>query len=110
MSKVLVVEQTINVPYLVDSFVIILGDLRLNESISIGVECYYQDRRVHFTSFVIAGEEYNAWGNDDNYLKNLVASKLGLTPLAIVKEETIKEENIELVIEDFPIFDPLVQY
>ena len=99
MSKVLVVEQTMNVPYLVDSFVIILGDLRLNESISLGVELYYGQQRVHFTSFVIAGEEYSAWGNDDNYLKNLVASKLGLTPLAILKNEG----NIELVIEDLPL-------
>jgi hypothetical protein len=38
MSKVLVVEQSVNVPYLVDSFVIILGDLRLNESVAVGVQ------------------------------------------------------------------------
>jgi hypothetical protein len=96
MSKVLVVEQTMNVPYLVDSFVIILGDLRLNESISVGVQLYYGQQQVHFTSFVIAGEEYSAWGNDDNYLKNLVASKLGLTPLAVLKSD----EKVDLVIED----------
>jgi len=96
MSKVLVVEQTINVPYLVDSFVIILGDLRLNESVSVGVQLYYGQQQVYFTSFFIEGEEYFAWGNDDNYLKNLVASKLGLTPLAVLKNE----ENVDLVVED----------
>jgi len=96
MSKVLVVEQTINVPYLVDSFVIILGDLRLNESVSVGVQLYYGQQQVYFTSFFIEGEEYSAWGNDDNYLKNLVASKLGLTPLAVLKNE----ENVDLVVED----------
>jgi hypothetical protein len=96
MSKVLVVEQTVNVPYLVDSFVIILGDLRLNESVAVGVQLYYKEERVYFTSFVITGEEYSNWGNDDNYLKNLVASKLGLTPIAILKNE----DRVELVIED----------
>jgi len=96
MSKVLVVEQTINVPYLVDSFLIILGDLRLNESVSVGVQLYQGQRQVYFTSFMIEGEEYSAWGNDDNYLKNLVASKLGLTPLAVLKNE----DNVDLVVED----------
>jgi hypothetical protein len=98
MSKVLVVEQSVNVPYLVDSFVIILGDLRLNESVAVGVQLYYKEERVYFTSFMIAGEEYAAWGNDDNYLKNLVATKLGLTPLAVLKSD----ENVELVVEDLP--------
>jgi len=27
----------------------------------------------------IAGDEYNAWGDDDNYIVNLVLTKLGLT-------------------------------
>lgn len=114
MSVVPVVESIINVPYSIDKFIMILGDLKLNESIGIGVECYYQDRKVYYTSFLIQGEEYTAWGNDDDYLKNLIASKLGLIPLAIIKEENVeaivKEENIQLIIEDFPIYDPLVQY
>jgi hypothetical protein len=96
MSKVLVVEKSLDVPYLVDSFVIILGDLRLNESVSVGAQLYYKEERVYFTSFVIEGEEYTAWGNDDNYLKNLVASKLGLTPIAILKNE----DRVELVIDE----------
>jgi hypothetical protein len=98
MSKVLVVEQTMNVPYLVDNFTIILGDLRLNESVAVGVQLYYGLRQVHHTSFVIEGEEYAGWGNDDNYLKNLVASKLGLTPLAVLKSD----DRVELVVEDLP--------
>jgi len=27
----------------------------------------------------IEGDEYTAWGNDDNYITNLVLTKLGLT-------------------------------
>jgi hypothetical protein len=30
----------------------------------------------------IEGEEYNNWGNDDQYLVNLCLSKVGLTPKA----------------------------
>ena len=83
MSVVPVVESSINVPYLVDCFTLILGDLKLNESIVVGVECYCKGARVYSTCFIIEGEEYNAWGNNDDYLKNLIASKLGLTPLAL---------------------------
>lgn len=30
----------------------------------------------------IEGEEYNAWGDDDSYITNLVLTKLGLTKTA----------------------------
>jgi hypothetical protein len=30
----------------------------------------------------IEGDEYNAWGDDDNYITNLVLTKLGLTKTA----------------------------
>jgi len=30
-------------------------------------------------SVKISGDEYNAWGDDDNYIINLVLTKLGLT-------------------------------
>jgi hypothetical protein len=33
---------------------------------------------LYSKNFIIEGEEYNAWDNDDNYLKNLIASKLDL--------------------------------
>jgi hypothetical protein len=29
----------------------------------------------------ISGDEYNAWGDDDNYIINLVLTKLGLTKI-----------------------------
>lgn len=31
--------------------------------------------------FHIEGSEYKAWGNDDNYIKNIVFSKLGIKPV-----------------------------
>ena len=38
---------------------------------------------------VIEGDEYNAWTSDDNYIKNLVFSKLNITLLPERVEEII---------------------
>ena len=45
----------------------------------------------------IEGDEYNAWGDDDNYITNLVLTKLGLTELNLdgsiqSTEEPVTEE------------------
>ena len=38
---------------------------------------------------VLEGEEYKAWGNDDQYIKDIVYKELGLLPLEKVVEEQI---------------------
>ena len=46
--------------------------------------------------FVISGEEYNAWGADDEYMVNLIATKAGVT--------LVPNENITLsVTEGVPV-------
>ena len=43
----------------------------------------------------IEGEEYNNWGNDDDYLANLVLSKLGLTRKPSTVSQTPSETPSE---------------
>lgn len=51
----------------------------LNTSISISTIIYNEnDVAFKFDSFEISGDEYNNWVNSDEYIINLILSKLGL--------------------------------
>jgi hypothetical protein len=48
-----------------------------NNSVSASV-CLYKTNSIMETySVVIEGAEYDAWGSDDNYIYDLILSKLG---------------------------------
>ena len=53
--------------------------LNLYESAIFSVELY-DDSYNHVTtkSVILEGEEYSNWGNSDDYIKTIIASKLGL--------------------------------
>lgn len=56
----------------------------LNEKAIVRVSFYEDDSEyqpLDVKVFHIEGAEYKAWGNDDNYIKNLVFSKLGMRPV-----------------------------
>jgi hypothetical protein len=56
-------------------------NVTLNEKALITV-CFYEEGDVYSPLdrkvFIIQGDEYKAWGNDDNYITNIVYQKLGL--------------------------------
>lgn len=66
--------------YVVTKLDIQILDLKLNESVLVLVSLYDEHEvRVSQKQIVISGDEYNAWGSDDQYLLTLIASKFGLT-------------------------------
>lgn len=100
-NSVEVVEQEVLLPYLVSSFDMNVIVVQLNVQATVIVNTFDKDRnRLYEKQIIIEGEDYDNWGNDDDYLKNLVASKLGLQIKSSVVEP--ESENIDLVIEDFP--------
>jgi len=38
------------------------------------------DKFIKLDYITITGDEYNAWGSDDDYIINLICQKLGYTP------------------------------
>jgi len=40
-----------------------------------------QNNMIDNKIIILEGSEYTNWGNDDNYIKNIVLSKLGYTSL-----------------------------
>ena len=74
-----VVEKEVSLPYLVSSFDMNVIILSLGHSACVVATTYDSSKnRLYEKQFVIEGSEYDAWGTDDNYLKDLIASKLGL--------------------------------
>lgn len=65
---------------IVDKVDIAIGELVLDSHVIIHVH-YRNPEGYHLTTKTvrIEGDEYNAWGDDDNYIINLVLTKLGLT-------------------------------
>lgn len=57
-----------------------VSDLVLNSYVSVTVTYLNSNGNAIHNEYVkIQGEEYNGWGLDDEYLVNLVLTKLGLT-------------------------------
>lgn len=95
-----VVEKEVSLPYLVDSFDMNIIILSLGFSAVVVANTYDKDKnRLYEKQFVIEGSEYDAWGTDDNYIKELVASKLGLeikpTPISV-------GDNIQIIFDELP--------
>ena len=57
--------------------------LSLFNSISLGVSLFADNALVENKTIDVTGEDYNNWGNDDQYIVNFVLNKLGLTPAQV---------------------------
>lgn len=49
-----------------------------NNSVNVNVCLFRPNSIMESTNLVIEGAEYDAWGSDDNYIYDLILSKLGL--------------------------------
>jgi hypothetical protein len=54
-------------------------NLSLGRYVDVSVVLKQGNEFVSAQNFRIEGQEYDDWGNDDEYLENLVLQKLGLT-------------------------------
>lgn len=95
-----VVEKEVSLPYLVDSFSMVVYINKLGFSAVVVAITYDKDRKqLYEKQFVIEGAEYDAWGTDDNYIKELIASKLGLEikpiPIAV-------GDSVQIIFDELP--------
>ncbi len=56
-------------------------NVELFTSVSVAVSLFNNESIIDNKFFKIVGDEYNNWGNSDQYLVNLVLTKLSLTQL-----------------------------
>lgn len=100
MSNIVeVVEKEVSLPYLVNHFDMVVYINTLGVSAVVIANTYDKDgRRLYEKQLIIEGAEYDAWGTDDSYIKELVASKLGLEikPVPIAVGDSIQISFDEL--------------
>jgi hypothetical protein len=74
-------------PYVVSNTInnvrISVGQVILFKSVHINALLLQDNNLVESKFFTITGDEYNNWSNDDQYLVDLVMSKLGMTPINV---------------------------
>ncbi len=64
----------------ITSIDILTGELSLNNSVNFPVKLHDQDGNIVSIEFVrIEGEEYSNWSSDDQYVVDLILSRLNLT-------------------------------
>jgi hypothetical protein len=64
--------------YVINNIEIRILNISLNNFVDLSVTMKQDGNYVDSKYMRIEGEEYQAWGNDDDYLENLVLQKLGL--------------------------------
>lgn len=76
------IQKVINIK----SYNISLYNFILNKSVSVNVNVLEDDNQIiNNFSFILEGDDYNNWGVDDNYITNLVESKIhNLYPITII--------------------------
>lgn len=74
-----VVEKEILLPYLVSYFTMNVLILELNKSCCVIVATYdINNNKLYEKQYIIEDIEYQNWGSNDDYLKQLIANKLNL--------------------------------
>ena len=52
-------------------------EIKLFESVRIAIYLYNENENlIDAKQYIIAGDEYNAWSNDDKYILNLIKQKI----------------------------------
>ena len=64
----------------INKVLIRIMNVDLFNSITVCASLFENTTLVDNKVFKIEGTEYSSWGTDDNYIVNLVLSKLGMTP------------------------------
>jgi len=82
MSVQVVPTPLITTPPTVASFDYSVQSFILNEKITFYVILKDENNQpLTVSNITIEGADYDAWGNDDNYIKNYLCNALNLTPI-----------------------------
>ncbi len=98
-----VVEPTIKVVEKeVDKVNISIIGLTLGVSCVVRAECRKgDDYPCLIQTYLLENDEYAAWGNSDEYIIDLVMTRLGLTPIPPAPPIVV-EEPVNLIVEELP--------
>jgi hypothetical protein len=100
---------TITTTIKVTSFTVNVIRLELFQSVTLNAMLYGADGNfIEVRTYILSGADYANWDDDDNYLINKVAEKLGCT-LAVVPDAVVPDAVIpDAVIPDAVIPDAVI--
>ena len=74
--------NVIDSPYIITNIInkvaISIVNVQLFTSVMISAILFHNDKLLDNKNIVLTGEEYDAWGNNDQYIINITLQKLGL--------------------------------
>jgi hypothetical protein len=74
--------NVIDSPYIITNIInkvaISIVNVQLFTSVMISAILFHNDKLLDNKTIVLTGEEYDAWGNNDQYIINITLQKLGL--------------------------------
>jgi hypothetical protein len=79
MSNIPVNDKEIVKINIVNNVDIRVMNLDLGKSVDVNAVMRQGEQLIDVKNFHITGQEYDDWGQDDQYIENLVLTKLGLT-------------------------------
>lgn len=72
-------DNTYTVSYIINNVMLRIVDIKLFTSVIVMATLFENLKLVNNQTIKIIGEEYDAWGNDDEYIIDICLKKLGLT-------------------------------
>lgn len=77
-SPVFIQPSTQVVTNIITSFIVTVTNIQLFTSANLVVDLYNADPKlVNTVNLILAGDDYTNWANNDQYIINYVATKLG---------------------------------
>uniref|UniRef100_A0A6C0DX03 Uncharacterized protein n=1 Tax=viral metagenome TaxID=1070528 RepID=A0A6C0DX03_9ZZZZ len=105
--SVQIVPQLLPQTSIIQSFKYYVERFILNQEIEFKIIYFDKNENVlSGTKVILAGEDYHAWGNDDNYVIQYICNALGLT-IAIPVEPEVPVQPEVPVLPDIP-FQPQI--
>jgi len=77
-----VIDSPYTKKYIINKVFIRVMNLELYKSVTVHARLMDNNEMVKSEMFVIEGEDYTNWGNNDDYIVNYVLTKLGLTKMS----------------------------
>lgn len=80
VKKINVEQKEIVVTNIINNIIIRIINMKIKSYVNLSVMTMENNKLLSNHTFHLEGDDYNNWGNDDNYLIQYVLDKLHLTP------------------------------
>jgi hypothetical protein len=70
------IDPPVNMTITIDSMNAVITNLNLGKSATVNGIFFYKGNHVRTQTFILQGDDYNNWGNDDDYIYSWILSQI----------------------------------